>query len=64
VLDVLRLLAERMSDREIAAALSISPRTVGGHVTHLLGKLEVSSRSAAAVAAVRLGLVQDQTDSR
>jgi non-specific serine/threonine protein kinase len=63
-LEVLRLLAQSLSDREIAEALSISPRTVGGHVTHLLGKLDVSSRSAAAVAAVRLGLVPDHPDPR
>jgi non-specific serine/threonine protein kinase len=56
-LDVLRLLARGLSDREIAEALDISRRTVGGHVTHLLGKLDVTSRSAAAVAAVRHDLV-------
>ena len=55
--DVLRLLAEGMSDREIAGALSLSPRTVGWHVTHLLTKLDVPSRTAAAAAALRLGLI-------
>jgi non-specific serine/threonine protein kinase len=50
---VLRLLAEGLSDREIAAALSISPRTASGHVTHLLAKLGVESRTAAAAYAHR-----------
>jgi excisionase family DNA binding protein len=54
--DVLRLLAEGRSDREIAAALSVSPRTVGWHVTHLLAKLGVESRTAAAAFAFRHGL--------
>jgi non-specific serine/threonine protein kinase len=55
--EVLRLLAEGLSDREIAAALFLSPRTVGWHVTHLLAKLDVQSRAAAAAAAFRRGLV-------
>jgi DNA-binding CsgD family transcriptional regulator len=45
--EVLRLLAEGRSDREIAAALFISPKTAGTHVSHLLGKLGVTSRAAA-----------------
>lgn len=53
---VLRLVAEGCSDREIAASLFISPRTVGGHVTSILGKLGVSSRAAATAYAIRQGL--------
>ena len=52
---VLRFLAQGVSDREIAAALFISPRTVNGHVTNLLGKLGVVSRTAAAALAIRQG---------
>jgi DNA-binding CsgD family transcriptional regulator/tetratricopeptide (TPR) repeat protein len=55
--DVLRLLVEGRSDREIAAALSISPRTVMHHVTAILGKLEVPSRTAAATLAQREAMV-------
>jgi predicted ATPase/DNA-binding CsgD family transcriptional regulator len=55
--EVLRLLAEGLSDREIADALALSPRTVGGHVTHLLGKLGVDSRTAAVAYALRHRLV-------
>jgi DNA-binding NarL/FixJ family response regulator len=54
--EILRFLCEGCSDREIAAALHISPRTVGGHVTNLLAKLGVESRTAAAAFAVRRGL--------
>jgi non-specific serine/threonine protein kinase len=54
--DVLRLLAQGLSDRRIADSLQISPRTVGGHVTRLLNKLSVDSRTAAATYAVRHGL--------
>jgi predicted ATPase/DNA-binding CsgD family transcriptional regulator len=42
--DVAQLLAERLSDKEIAERLSISPRTVGTHVAVILGKLGVHSR--------------------
>lgn len=52
---VLRLIAQGLSDREIARRLSISPRTVNGHVTKLLTKLDVESRTAAAALAVRRG---------
>lgn len=55
--DVLRLLADGLSDRQIADELSISPRTVGYHVTNLLSKLEVESRTAAVAYALRQGLV-------
>ncbi len=54
---VLRLLAEGRTDREIAAAIFVSPRTVGKHVTNILAKLDVPSRAAAATHAVRRGLV-------
>jgi DNA-binding CsgD family transcriptional regulator/transcriptional regulator with XRE-family HTH domain len=56
-LDVLRLLVEGKSDREIADSLFISPRTVMHHVSHILAKLDVDSRTAAATFAVRHDLV-------
>lgn len=55
--DVLRLLVEGHSDREIADALFIGHRTVATHVTNILGKLAVESRTAAATHALRRGLV-------
>jgi DNA-binding NarL/FixJ family response regulator len=56
-LEVLRLLAEGKSDREIAAVLFISPHTVMHHVSNILDKLGVESRTAAATYAVRERLV-------
>jgi non-specific serine/threonine protein kinase len=55
--EVLRELVSGLTDREIAKALAISPRTVSGHVSHLLAKLGVDTRAAAAAFAVREGLV-------
>ena len=46
--DVLRMLAEGLTDREIAAALVISPRTVETHVSNVLHKLNVRNRAEAA----------------
>jgi DNA-binding NarL/FixJ family response regulator len=46
--DVLRMLAEGLTDREIAAALIISPRTVETHVSNVLHKLNVRNRAEAA----------------
>lgn len=51
--DVLVLLIEGCSDREIASRLSISPRTASKHVGNVLAKLGVSSRTAAVSYAVR-----------
>jgi ATP/maltotriose-dependent transcriptional regulator MalT len=56
-LDVLRLVAAGYSDRQIGEALFISHRTVMRHVEHILAKLDVDSRTAAATQAVRLGIV-------
>jgi two-component system, NarL family, response regulator LiaR len=46
--EVLRHLADGLTDREIAAALTISPRTVGTHVSSILHKLGVRNRADAA----------------
>jgi non-specific serine/threonine protein kinase len=55
-LEVLRLIAEGLPDREIAARMFVSHRTVTSHVTNILNKLGVASRSAAVAQAVRHGL--------
>jgi DNA-binding NarL/FixJ family response regulator len=52
--DVLGLLIEGRTDRQIAEALFISPHTVGIHVSRILGKLGVTSRTEAASVAYRL----------
>ncbi len=46
--EVLRLLSDGLTDRAIAGALAISPRTVESHVSSLLGKLGVRNRAEAA----------------
>jgi DNA-binding NarL/FixJ family response regulator len=56
--DVLRLLAEGLTNREIAERLVVSEHTVHRHVTNILRKLDLSSRTAAAIYAVRSGLVE------
>ena len=55
--EVLRLLAEGATTRQIAASLFISPRTASTHVTNILSKLGVTSRTAAVAYALRIGLV-------
>ncbi len=55
--DVLHLVVQGKSDKVIADALFIGPRTVQTHVANLLAKLEVSNRAEAAAVAVRRGLV-------
>ncbi len=55
--DVLRLLAQGQSNKEIAHHLSIVEDTVKTHVRHILAKLGVQSRTQATLCAMRLGLV-------
>jgi DNA-binding NarL/FixJ family response regulator len=56
-LEVLRLVATGKPNKEIAAELSISERTARTHVSRILHKLRLSSRTQAALWAVREGLV-------
>ena len=56
-IDVLILLAERLSDKEIAERLVLSLGTVRKHTMHIYNKLGVNNRRAAAAAARRLGLI-------
>jgi predicted ATPase/DNA-binding CsgD family transcriptional regulator len=54
--EVLRLVAQGCTNREIAATLFVSHRTAATHVANILGKLDVSSRTEATAWAVREGL--------
>lgn len=56
---VLRHIAQGMSNQEIADALTVSEPTVRAHVSHILGKLHLASRTQAALYAVREGLSAD-----
>ncbi len=55
-LEVLRLIAKGMSNQQIADSLVISDATVRNHVSSILGKLQVESRTQAALYALREGL--------
>jgi DNA-binding CsgD family transcriptional regulator len=56
-LDVLRHLADGLSNPQIADALFISPRTAGTHVANILRKMEVENRSAAVATAWKQNLI-------
>jgi DNA-binding NarL/FixJ family response regulator len=55
--DVLRLVAKGRANKEIAHELNIGEKTVKSHVSSILAKLNVPSRTQAALYAVRIGLV-------
>ena len=59
--DVLRLLAQGKANKEIAAALSIGEKTVKTHVSNILMKLGVRSRTQAALYAAQIGLTALET---
>ena len=56
-LEILRLIAQGASNREIAGALFLAEGTVKNHVTNILGKLEVRDRTQAALKAKDSGLI-------
>jgi predicted ATPase/DNA-binding CsgD family transcriptional regulator len=55
---VLSLVAQGLSDKDIAARLGISPRTAMTHVSNIMAKMKVHSRSAASEVGIRLGLIE------
>ena len=55
-IEVLRLVASGLTDAQVAEELVISPRTVSKHLQSIYGKLQVSSRTAAARYAIEHGI--------
>ena len=60
--EVLRLIARGNSNKEIAASLQISEKTVKNHVTNILQKLHLSDRTQAALYAVRRRMAGDDSE--
>src|SRR5579875_286000 len=56
-IDIIRLVAQGLSNREIGRRLVVSEKTVKNHISHIFSKLHLSTRSQAAVHAIRHGLV-------
>ena len=60
-LDVLRLAAKGFTNKAIGVQLSISDRTVQGHLAHIFAKLQANSRTEAVMRAVSLGLISQSS---
>jgi DNA-binding CsgD family transcriptional regulator len=56
-LQVVRLVAEGLSNKQISIRLKLSDKTVKNHISHILAKLNLSARTQVAVHALRTGLV-------
>ncbi len=59
-IEVLRLLARGLSNKQIASRLVIAPKTVGNHVEHIYGKIGASTRAGASLYAMQHGLLPDE----
>ncbi len=56
-LEVVRLVAEGLSNKEISSRLKLSDKTVKNHISHILAKMNLTARTQVAVYAIRAGLV-------
>ena len=63
-LDVLQYMARGYSNQEIAKIMTVTAATVHSHVSHILAKLNVASRTQAVVYAMRSGVIKDFTEER
>jgi LuxR family maltose regulon positive regulatory protein len=60
-MEILTLLAQRLSNKEISAILVISPETVKRHTSNIYQKLQVKNRRQAVTKAFTLGLLVEMT---
>jgi DNA-binding NarL/FixJ family response regulator len=58
--EVLRLLARGLSNKEIAERLVISPKTVANHAEHIYAKIDASTRAGAGLFAMQHGLLPEE----
>jgi HD-GYP domain-containing protein (c-di-GMP phosphodiesterase class II) len=58
--EVLRLLARGLSNKEIAQRLVISPKTAGNHIEHIYSKIDASTRARASLFAMQHGLLPEE----
>jgi DNA-binding CsgD family transcriptional regulator len=58
--EVLKLLARGLSNRQIAERLAISPKTTGNHIEHIYMKINASNRATASLFAMQHGLLPDE----
>jgi DNA-binding NarL/FixJ family response regulator len=63
-LEVLRLAAEGLSNRDIADRLYVSPRTIQSHMANIFGKLQVGSRTEAVMVGLRRGWIHLDEDEQ
>jgi DNA-binding CsgD family transcriptional regulator len=57
--EVLRLVARGLSNKQIATALGITPKTASSHVEHIYRKIDAANRAQASIFAMRHGLMDD-----
>jgi DNA-binding CsgD family transcriptional regulator len=60
--DVLRLVAQGLSAKQVASRLVISPKTARNHIEHIYVKIGASNRATASLFAMQHGLLPDQGD--
>jgi len=61
-LQILKLVAQGLSNQDISQSLTISERTVGTHISNILSKLQLSNRTQAALYALRKGIANLEVD--
>ena len=63
-IDVLRLAARGLTNKDIAAILVLSPKTVANHIEHIYAKIGASTRAMAALFAMKHGLLPEEEPAR